>query len=475
MRDRLARSGPRRAQRNLLSPMPLLCIHSAKLVTPGGVFRGGVLVGDDGAIEAILEDDRRAAADVVIDAKGRLLFPGFIDAHVHMRDPGFPHKEDFASGSTAAAIAGVTTVMCMPNTDPPADAPGGVRAMIEAARGRSHVDFTVQAAVSRDNLDALPELWGTGVTSFEMFMSDAPAPYRADDSAFLVEALGRIAAIDAVVGIYTGHQALVDDAVSRLRSAGRDDLAAFCESRPPLGEAIGIATAIEAARATGARIVLRQVCTRRGLDLVRRAKREPGGAAIAAEITPHHLRLTLESCADLGAFAQMIPPLRSADDRGAAVAALGDGAADFVGSDHAPHGEREKPGETAWDTLPGTPGLDTISPALLDLACSGALRLERVCAVLCANPARLFGLAGRKGALRPGADGDLVLVDPEIRREVTPGMIHSRAGRSPFEGTALCGWPVLTVLGGRVIAEDGQLAGAPPAGRFVARETADRC
>lgn len=452
--------------------MPLLCIHSAKLATPDGVVPGGVLVGDDGAIAAVLEGNERATADIVIDANRRLLFPGFIDAHVHMRDPGFPHKEDFASGSAAGAIAGVTTVMCMPNTDPPVDSPDGIDAMVEAAAGRSHVDFTVQAAVSRDNLDSLPEMWRAGVTSFEMLLSDAPALYRADGVAFLIEALERIAAIDAVVGIYTGHQALVDAAVRRLQSAGRDDLAAFCESRPPLGEAIGIATVLEASRATGARVVLRQVCTRRGLDLVRRAKGEPGGAAIAAEITPHHLRLTLEACAHLAAFAQMIPPLRSDDDREAAVAALADGVADFVGSDHAPHGESEKPGETAWDTLPGTPGLDTFSPAVFDLAGRGELGLERVAEVLCATPARLFGLAGRKGALHPGADGDLVLVDPDIQRRVTPAMIHSRAGRSPFEGTVLGGWPVLTVLRGRVIAEDGRLVGAPPGGRFVARVAA---
>ena len=454
--------------------MARLCIHDANLVTPEGVTPGGVVVDDDGAIAAILDGGDRARAETVVDARGRLLFPGFVDAHVHMRDPGFTHKEDFASGSTAAAIAGVTTVMCMPNTDPPADTPDGVDAMIAAGTGRSFVDFTVQAAVSRDNIDGLGALWDRKVSSFEMLMSDGPDPYRFDDVERLTEAFAEIARIGAVVGVYTGAQALVDDAAARAMADGRNDLRAFCDSRAPEGEVIGVAAAIEAARATGADIVLRQVCTAGGFELVRRAKADAGGAAVAAEVTPHHLRLTLDGCDHHGPFAQMIPPLRSAADRDAALAALADGTVDFVGSDHAPHALDEKQGETAWTSACGTPGLDTISAAVLDLACSGRLRFERVAEVLCARPAALFGLAGRKGALAPGADGDLVLVDPEARREVTRDMIHSRAARSPFEGVGLSGWPVLTALRGEVIAEDGQMVAEGPSGRFVERADAPR-
>lgn len=454
--------------------MASLCIHSANVVRPSGVAPGGVLVGDDGKIAALLGVEEKAAANTVIDAAGRLLFPGFIDAHVHMRDPGFTQKEDFGSGSKAAAIAGVTTVMCMPNTNPPADTPDGVRQMVEAGEGASYVDFTVQGGVSHDNLDMLPELWASGVSSLEMFLSDTSDAYRFDDADDLAEALRLVAAAGAVVGIYTGDQRSIDSAVDRLKAQGRDDLAAFCDSRSAEAEVAGITTAIAAAGTTGARVVLRQVCSRAGFELVRRAKAGSGGAAIAAEVTPHHLRLTLEECARLGPFAQMIPPLRAAEDRNAAIVALRDGTVDFIGSDHAPHMITEKQGETAWTSAPGTPGLDTISVSALDLACAGKIAFKRLAQVLCARPAELFGVQGRKGTLTLGADGDLVLVDPDAEREITQASIHSRAGRSPFEGVPLRGWPVLTVLRGEVIAQDGRLVADRPMGRFVERAGSNR-
>ena len=176
-----------------------------------------------------------------------------------------------------------------------------------------------------------------------------------------------------------------------------------------------------------------------------------------------------EAVERLGPFAWMIPPLKSPADCAAAAAALADGTVDFIGTDHAPHAIEEKEGKSPWEAMPGTPGLDTAAASILDAACNGRIPFTRVAEVLCANPARLFGLAGRKGDLVPGADGDLVLVDADAERTVSPEMIRSKAGRSPFEGTTLKGWPVLTVLRGRVIAENGAPVSAAAGGRFVPR------
>ncbi|MDE0060989.1 MAG: dihydroorotase family protein [Defluviicoccus sp.] len=450
--------------------MALLAIHDARLVTEAWERPGGIVVGDDGRIASLVEADARPEADTVIDADGRLLFPGFIDAHVHMRDPGFPHKETFATGSLAAACGGVTTVMCMPNTDPPADTAEGIAAMRAAGEGASLVDFTVQAGVTPDNIADLPALWDLGVSSFEALLSDAPASMLLDGDG-LARAAAAVAACGAVIGVYTGDRSMVGAALERL--SGRTDFAAFAEARDPIGEAMGLARLIEVARATGARIVARQVCTARGFVMIEAARRDDPGLSMAVEATPHHLRLDGSAVDRHGPFALMVPPLRGAEDCAAARAALASGAADFVGSDHAPHAVGEKDRPSPWTVPGGTPGLDTIVPAVADLAAAGEIPWTRVAAALCATPARLFGIADRKGRLAVGADGDLALVDPALARTVDGGAIRSRAARSPFEGMALTGWPVLTVLRGRVIAEDGRHVGGTPQGRWLRRGAVD--
>ena len=451
--------------------MARLCIFDARLITARGERRGGVVIGDDGRIEALLDGAARANAENEIDARGRLLFPGFVDGHVHMRDPGHPHKENFASGTRAAAVGGVTTVMCMPNTNPPVDALVGLDIARIAGVTGAAVDFTLQAAISRDNANALDGLWHAGVTSFETIMSDAPDRDRLDDPAMLRAAFAEVARLDAIVGIYTGSQARLEHDIAALRAAGRDDVRALAEARTPDAEAEGMAVAIEAARATGARVVFRQASTKAGFALLRAAKRAPGGDRLFVEATPHHLRLDAGAIDRLGRFAHMVPPLRAAEDRDAAIAALADGTIDVVGSDHAPHAEAEKTGAPLWSTPGGTPGLDTIAAAVLDLAVRGEIQFSRVAEALAATPARIFGVDHRKGDLRPGLDGDLVLVDVEVERSVTADAILSKAGRSVFEGTTLRGWPVLTVLRGEIVAENGRPVERPPAGRFVPRAT----
>ena len=449
--------------------MPRLCIHNASLVSPEGESSGGVLVGDDGRIEAILKSGERATADTIVDADGRLLFAGFIDAHVHMRDPGFTHKEDFNSGTTAAACGGITTVMCMPNTSPPVDKKAGFDAALEAGNANAHVDFALQGAVCRSNLDGMAELWALGVSSLETLLSDAPADDCLDDPALLLDALSTAARLGARVGIYTGCQALVDAGLKRTRDQGRADWRAFIDARLPLGEAIGVSLLLEVASYTGASIVVRQTCTARGMELLRRAKANLPPDRIAVEATPHHLHLDETLVDVLGPLTQMVPPLRPAADRDATAAALMDGTVDFVGSDHAPHAPEEKDGADPWSTPGGAPGLDTIAPAVLDFACRGHIPFSRVAEVLGTRPAELFGIADRKGLLQPGRDGDLVLVDPTIEHTVGPEHVRSKAGRSVFEGTSLRGWPVLTVLRGRIIAEECKLVASTPRGRFVPR------
>jgi len=448
-----------------------LCIHNARVVTGEEVTAGGVLAAD-GRIVARLRGSEKAAADTAIDARGRLLFAGFVDAHVHMRDPGQPQKEDFGSGSTAAAIGGVTTVMCMPNTRPPIDSVAGFEQARRAGERASFVDFALQAAVHPGNHDAMAALWDAGVVSFETMLADGPPGEAYVTDAPLVEMLERAAKLGARIGVYCGDQAVVDAALGRLRAAGRKDFPAFAESRPPESEALGLTRLIEARQATHARIIARQVSTARGFEIIAAAKADAPEDSLLVEVTPHHLHLDVSALARLGPYAQMLPPLRSPADVAAAQQALAAGVVDFIGSDHAPHAVAEKDVADPWSCPSGTPGLDTLAAAALDLAARTVIGYPQVAALLAERPARLFGLANRKGHIAVGADADLALVDPDATLHVTLAAIHSRAARSPFEGATLRGRPVLTVLRGEVIAEDGKLVAERPRGRFLPRATA---
>jgi dihydroorotase-like cyclic amidohydrolase len=217
---------------------------------------------------------------------------------------------------------------------------------------------------------------------------------------------------------------------------------------------------------------VRQVSTAQGFQIITLAKSEAPTDSIRVEVTPHHLHLDVAALTRLGPYAQMLPPLRSAADVLAARHAAASGTIDFIGSDHAPHAVAEKDPTDPWSSPSGTPGLDTLVAAALDLAARQVISYPMVAALLAEHPARVFGLADRKGRMALGADADLVLVDPQASFHVTPDTIRSRAARSPFEGMVLRGRPILTVLRGDVIAEDGKLVGNQPVGRFLPRSPA---
>jgi dihydroorotase (multifunctional complex type) len=445
-----------------------LCIHSAKVVTSSGIRDGGVLA-SNGRIADLLSGTDKTAADTVIDARGRMLFAGFVDAHVHMRDPGQPQKEDFASGSTAAAIGGVTTVMCMPNTKPPVDSVASFDLVRRTGERASYVDFALQAAVHPQNHPTMAALWDAGAVSFETMLADGPPGEAYIDGAVLESMLTIASALGASVGVFSGSQALVEESLARLRAAGRMDFLAFAESRPPESEARGLALLIEARRASAANIIARQVSTTQGFQIIAAAKRQAPADSIRVEVTPHHLHLDSATLTRLGPYAQMLPPLRSVADVAAAQQAVADGTVDFIGSDHAPHAVAEKNAADLWSSPSGTPGLDTLAAAALDLAARHIIDYPKVSALLAEHPAHVFGLADRKGRIASGADADLVLVEPGALFHVTPEAIRSRAARSPFEGTVLHGRPVLTVLRGEVIAENGKLVVTQATGRFLPR------
>ena len=435
------------------------------------ILRGGQIVGvdglttvdvaiKDGRIAALLKPGHPAEAGAVLDCAGRLLFPGLVDAHVHLREPGLTQKEDFVSGTRAAAAGGVTTLLVMPTDQPWTETPEQLAGKIAASRGRLHVDAAFQVAISKRTVD-LKALRDTGAISFEIFTADVPDEFRHDSLHELLAALRRCHGLGPLTCISPGDQSLL----AATERSGGSDFVAFANSRPPLAEASGIARAILAAADTGARVHIRQSNAGLGMAVLRRLK---DMADVSIETTPQNLLFTQQDYAKGGAAIKASPPFRQATDVAGLRRAVRDGLIDIVCTDHAPHTPAEKAASYPRFTgIPGgMPGVQTLLPLMLHLASAGAFDLPDIVRLCSANPARRFGLAGRKGLIEAGGDADIVVVDPTRSSTIENADQHSKACTTPFAGFRLPYRLERTLLRGRTVAI-GQSVEAEPTGEVV--------
>lgn len=416
-----------------------------------------------GRVAAWLEPGAAAVARTTIDATGLVVLPGLVDAHVHFRDPGLTHKEDFGSGSAAAAMGGVTTALVMPTDLPPTFTAAEWHAKAALVPGRAHVDIGLQAAATEATHVA--ELAAAGAVSLEVFLGDMPPALLLREDATLRAVMRACRAAGIVLGVTPADDGVIAEAEARLRRPGGDPLDFFA-SRPPSSEAKGTRRALEAAAETGVALHLRQISCVESLALVQQAQ----GLDLSAETTPHYLLLEAAEIRRQGPWAKILPPLRGPADQDALWAALRPGGGiSLIATDHAPHTRAEKqPGEAdIWAAPGGFPGVQTLLPLLLDAVAQGRLGWGDLVRLTSSAPARRFGLAG-KGSLAVGADADFVLVDPQRRGEITDAQQMSRAGRTPFAGRGVTGWPIGTWLRGAQIADAAGLVGAPR-GRVLRR------
>lgn len=439
-----------------------LIVSGGTVVTSSACLAADVLV-EDGCIVAV-SGHGRLTGDVVVDATDLLVLPGLVDAHVHVRDPGLTHKEDFASGTAAAVAGGVTTVMVMPYDDPLTDSGVHLKEKAAVAEGRVFADFALQAAVGSGNLDAVAELIAAGAVSLEVGLADMPERLAVASSAALRELLRRAADAGTVVGVYCEDDSLVQGRIAELRANGRRDPAAFVEAKHEVGEVAAATLVAALAAETGARVHVRQVSTAGALRAV--DWRRERGADLTVEVTPHHLTLTESDQITGGPDLKVSPPLRSRDDVEALRSALASGRIDMVATDHAPHAPEEKKAgaDDIWAAPGGFPGLETFLGVMLQVTGGDATTIARTCAEA---PARRFGLGDRKGRIAPGFDGDLVLVDPAAAWSPEPGVLRTKARSTPFAGHRLPGRAVCTIVRGHVVVRDGVLVDEP-IGRWLA-------
>lgn len=477
--------------------MSSLFLTGGRLVDPASAVDGllDVLI-ENGKVAALGEE---AAARVKpdtprLDVSGRVICPGLIDLHVHLREPGQAAKETLASGTAAAARGGFTTVVCMPNTQPVIDTPSTVAWVRQRAAEVGLVNVLVAGAITRgiagEELAPIGSLKNAGVVAIT---DDGHCIQNAE---LMRRALEYSTMFDLLVMDHCQDYTLTADGVMH---AGRVSLMLGLSGWPAEAEELIVARNILLAERTGARVHCQHLSAAGSVRLLREARQR--GLPVSGEACPHHFTLTDAAVAGSEAFwtvdgaelypgwpvgalpqwpsydtcLKMNPPVRTAADRAALLEGLVDGTIEVIASDHAPHCDYEK--EVEFDRAPfGIIGLETeLALSLSRLYHSGRLSLAGVLAKFTCNPARLLGLADRKGALRPGMDGDVTVLDPDQEWVWEPPMTASRSHNSPFYGWPLRGRAVATIVAGRVVWQAEAQAPKPSSPRRKTGRRAVRC
>ena len=425
------------------------------------LLKGGRLVdpasGTDAPIDLLLLDgkvaERRSGAGGavpagtrVVDCAGRVVCPGFVDMHVHLREPGHEHKESIETGTRAAAAGGFTSVACMPNTDPPNDGLAATEFVVTEARRRGVVNVFPIGCVSKGMRgEELAEI-GDMVKAGAVAVSDDGRPVLT--SYLMRMALEYTRIFDIPVIDHCEDPSL---SAGGVMNEGTVATLLGLKGIPAASEEIAVGRDLALAEMTGGRLHLAHLSTRGSLERVRAARAR--GLRVTCEATPHHLTLSEDAvrASDYDANTKMNPPLRSEEDRLALIEALRDGTIDAIASDHAPHHTDEKLQE--FDDAPfGIIGLESAVPLMLDrLVGGGIIDLPRLVTLMSLNPARILRIP--KGTLAVGADADVTVIDPDLTQTIDAAAFRSRSRNCPFNGWTLKGWPVATVVGGRLVHE----------------------
>jgi dihydroorotase len=420
-----------------------ILIKGGRVVDPGRFVGVGDVLIDHGKIAAVGPNLSARAGTTVMEAKGRLVLPGFVDLHVHFREPGFEYKETIQTGSAAAVAGGFTTVCCMPNTNPVNDNQAVTEFMLERAKQAGLANVLPIGAITKGSegkeLAEIGDLRRSGCVA----ISDDGKPMM--NSLVMRRAMEYALAFDLTV---VDHCEDIHLAEGGCMNEGLISTELGLPGIPAAAEDVMVARNLSLSELTGARLHLAHISTAGSARMVREAKAR--GIKVTAEACPHHFTLTEEVVRGYNTHAKMNPPLRTWTDVQAIKEGLRDGTIDVIATDHAPHATQEK--QQDFTEAPfGIVGLETALSLTLGLVEEGVLTLEQAVTKLTAAPAAAFGL--KKGTLEVGADADVVLVDPNEQWEVDPAKFRSKSRNTPFAGWKVKGRVNTTIVGGRVVFE----------------------
>jgi dihydroorotase len=423
---------------------------------------------EDGEIFKIGKEPQMPNADEKTNLRNMLVLPGLIDVHVHLRDEGKAYKEDFYTGTAAAAAGGMTTVLDMPNNDP-------VTMSKETLKNRMRIaerSILVNVGFYSEFPSHLGEFAGIvdqGAVGFKLFIARQVGGLNVDDDKALLEAFTKVGELGVPVAVHAEDKALLMANEERLKRAKHHDAAAFLKAHSERVELKAVERLLEISAQTDARLHFCHITTEEGLNAVIKAKKNGGN--VTCEVTPQHLLLSNVDFKRVGLMLTLMPPLRGERHIKALWKGVIDGWVDVLGSDHAPHVLSEKSTNNVWDIKVGVLGLETTLPLMLTMVRKNNISLARLVQLLSEKPAEIFSLKDR-GVLAQGNKADLVVVDLNRKFRIDASKFHSKAKYSPFDGREVQGKPVKTFVNGVLVMDEQEILVKAGSGEVIRGEHA---
>ena len=428
-----------------------LIIKNGTVVTSLESFTGDVAV-SKGKIVKTGVADPADTADVTYDASGKHVLPGIIDAHVHFRDPGLTEKEDFESGSIAAAMGGVTMIADMPNTNPVTSTVESFNEKLNIAKEKSYVDFALFALLNNDNVDEVTGLKNAGALGFKVFFGSSTGDIAAPSYPVLMKQMEECVKLNMRIGFHAEHNE-VNINFTAVAKKETDEPEGFWldYARPVMSEVKAIGTIINYAFHSKAKVHIHHLTSEDGALLCGQAREKE--IDLTTETCPHYLIFDCQEDTH-----KVYPPIRDNSHREALWEAVKNGVIDMIASDHAPHLPEEK-ALPLWDAPAGLCGVETLLPLLLNEVNKGSLSINDVVRMTSEAPAKIWGIYGQKGNLQQGADADITIVDMNAKKTIRASELHSKSKTSPYYGMDVKGLPVATIVRGAFVMKDGKLTG----------------
>jgi dihydroorotase len=421
---------------------------------------------ENGKIYKIGKETSMPKADKKMNLKNLFVLPGLIDVHVHLRDEGKAYKEDFYTGTAAAAAGGITTVLDMPNNDPVTMSAEALKKRMESAEKKILVNVGFYSEFPKRTSE-IQEIVKAGAVAFKLFMIEQVGGLNIDDDEALLEAFKIISKLKTLVAVHAEDKKTIKKAEEKFKRLNRNDIESFLKAHSEIAEWKAVERLLNIVKQTHMPMHFCHISTKRGLDAITEGKKF--GLPISCEATPHHMFLSVKNLRKIGVLTLTLPPVRDKKNVLAIWDGVKNGWIDILASDHAPHTFAEKETKEVWNVKVGVPGLETTLPLLLTEVNRERLLIADVVRLMSEKPAEIFKLKDR-GILEKGNVADLTVIDLKRKSKIDASKFHSKAKFSPFDGWKVKGKPVKTLVRGQLVMDEDEIVAKAGCGEIIRRE-----